>query len=87
MKGLFDFPQRGCDRQVENYCSSSLCILNKIDNQDTCFYIYYNICVSTEWWYKFVISTLTYKQEDQEFKVILSYIVSLKLAWATRDPI
>lgn len=28
-----------------------------------------------------------WRQEDHEFKVILSYIVSWRLTWATREPV
>lgn len=28
-----------------------------------------------------------WRQEDHEFKVILSYVVSWRLTWATREPV
>lgn len=37
------------------------------------------------WWYT-LGSTWEIEADDQEFKAILSYILSLMLAWDTRDP-
>ena len=37
------------------------------------------------WFQRLVISVLGRRQEGQEFKAILTYRVSLKLAWDTRD--
>lgn len=40
------------------------------------------------WWHSPVIPILgRWRQEAQQFKVVLSYIVSSRLAWATRGPV
>jgi hypothetical protein len=44
----------------------------------------YKIPDSLGWWCRPIIVALR-RQEDQESKVILGYIVSLRPAWATQD--
>lgn len=43
---------------------------------------------SPEWWHRFSHNSSTWKVEagDQEFKIILGYIWSLKLAWLHEIP-
>lgn len=42
----------------------------------------------THRWYTPVVSTLRrLRQEDHEFKVLLSYVENVSPAWAVRDPI
>ena len=50
------------------------------------FWVLSQHCVHQSWWYTPVIPALgRYKQEDQEFKVILCYTENLRLAWETWD--
>ena len=82
------------------FCSTYILILNKAvkklnqETEDVAHLVEHlpgihpQNCINWVWWHLSIVLALRkYRHEDQKFKVIFNYIVSLGLAQAMADPV